>query len=115
MGVAVFPPNEKHVGWGSHGLPVIKQICGCAFRVPTQRKARWVGQPRKQQVPPLRSFFLTEKQASVGMTTERICLALSWRQIFFLNRGHNYIIGIDHFVEMNFSDLRKQFVGIEFR
>ncbi len=35
------------------------------------------------------------------------------RQIFFVDRGDDHVIGIDHFGEMEFTDFREQLVGIE--
>ena len=36
------------------------------------------------------------------------------RQIFFVDRGDDHVIGIDHFGQMEFADFGKQFVGVEF-
>ncbi len=36
------------------------------------------------------------------------------RQIFFVDRGDDHVIGVDHFGEMEFADFGKQFVGVEF-
>jgi hypothetical protein len=35
------------------------------------------------------------------------------RQIFFIDRGNDYVIGVDHFGEMEFADFGKQLVGVE--
>ena len=46
---------------------------------------------------------------------ERRELLLFRRQKFLFDRSHHYIIRIDHFVQMNFRDLRKKLISIEFR
>ena len=35
------------------------------------------------------------------------------RQIFFIDRGDDHVIGVDHFGEMEFADFGKQLVGVE--
>jgi hypothetical protein len=35
-------------------------------------------------------------------------------QVFLFDRGHDHVIWIHHFVEMDLPHLRQQFVGIEF-
>src|SRR5207248_1092059 len=36
------------------------------------------------------------------------------RKIFLLDRGDDHVVGIDHLREMDFCNLRKQFIGVQF-
>ena len=40
-------------------------------------------------------------------------LFLFLRQVFLVDRGYHYVIGIDHFVEMDFRDLGEKLISVE--
>jgi hypothetical protein len=44
---------------------------------------------------------------------ERLLLLVFRREKFLFNGGHNDVVGVDHFGEMEFADLGEQLISVE--